>query len=250
MPFMIHCRSLFVILTLVAAGCGGVQQPDAPDINTLEHAPNPDTPQARGDGMQVEGLWGSLDAEQISGVMMEQMAGFSNCFRKSPGSFVSGEVHLAFVVSSRGRVEQVSVARSDLGAWQVEDCLLKAAKFLIFPPPTGNARARFAYPLMWNQAGDRLALPMQPAWGYQTLSSNKKQLRRCRDRHDFKDAFNVTLYVGRLGEVISAGFDSEVAPKDPELSGCIVSAVEGMRFPDPGGRVVKYRALLEYAPQG
>lgn len=243
-------RALFVIVAATAAGCGGVQQPDAPSVNPITHAPNPDTPQSTGDGMQVEGLWGSLDPDQISGVINEQMAGFNNCFRKSPGGFVSGEVHLAFVVDPRGRVEQISIARSDLGAWQIEDCLLKAGQFLVFPPPRGNARAKFAYPLLWNQAGDRLALPMQPAWGYGALTASKGSIERCRRQHGFNDDFNVTVYVGRLGQVVSAGFDSEVAPQDPALPGCMVSAVEAMRFPDPGGRVVKYRALVEYAPEG
>lgn len=240
-------------LALALAGplaCGGVQEADAPPVDAIDHAPNPDQPQARGDAMQVEGLWGSLDAEQISGVITEQMAGFNNCFRRSPGSYVSGEVHLAFVVDIRGRVEDVSIARSDLGAWQVENCMLEAARFLVFPPPTGDARAKFAFPFRWNPAGSRLALPMQPAWGYETIESNRGAIDRCRKAHAFTDDFNVTVYVGRLGQVVSAGFDSEVPPKDPEFSGCAVSAVEAMRFPDPGARVVKYRSRVEYGPRG
>ena len=74
-----------------------------------------------------------------------------------------------------------------------------------------------------------------------------EQFERCRAKHDFQSPFNFTLYVGRLGSVLSAGFDSNVGPKD-DFPSCVVDIVKGLRFPNPGARIVKYHALVEHLP--
>ena len=190
---------------------------------------------------------GRLDHGQIASVIREQQAGFNNCFNRSAGSYVSGETQLRFVVAKDGRVEAVSIYRSNLGAWQVEDCLLETARFLVFPPPEGGNRAQFAYPFTWNMAGRRLSTPVDAGWGYATLRKNRNRFRKCRRVHPFAQPFNLTVYVGRQGQPLSVGYDSRENPP-AGFAACVVQVVEELRFPNPGPRIVKYRALVENLP--
>jgi hypothetical protein len=235
-------------LFLIACGGGGGQQTvRKPD--PLEHAPPPDSRlEAHDDGMTVEGTTGVLDDADVRAVIDSQMGGFRNCFQQQQSSsYVSGEVLLDFVVRADGRVDRVWVAQSDLGSWRVEDCLVTTAKYLEFPPPQGGGRARFAFPFAWNQAGARLSAPVEQAWGYPTLRAQREAIRACRKAHDFTGPFHLTVYVGRLGRVLAVGFDSATAP-DELFPACVAQTVEGLTFPDPGQRTVKYRALVEDFP--
>lgn len=199
--------------------------------------------------MTVQGDTGTLDDDQVRAVMNQHMAGFRNCFhRAETGSYVSGNVLLNFVVGADGRVESVWVSRSDLGAWRIEDCLVATARYLEFPPPRGGGRARFAFPFAWNPAGARLSTPIEPAWGYPTLREHRAEIDACRRSHGFDGDFNLTVYVGRRGRVLAAGLDSDRAPGET-FPACVVQLVEGLTFPDPGSRVVKYRVLVENVPE-
>jgi hypothetical protein len=221
-------RSLFFLSFLLVACGGGRTTRPADDLADADPA--------------------GLDDAQIRQAIDAQAGGFRNCFQQNLNeTFVSGDVLLDFVVGKDGRVAQVWVARSDLGAWRVEDCLVSTARFLEFPPPQHGGKARFAFPFTWNQAGAGLAAPIEQAWGYTTLSDQRDAIRRCRQTHKFDGPFNLTVYVGRLGRVLSVGLDSTQPPGDT-FPACVAQAVEGLTFPDPGQRIVKYRALVEDFP--
>ena len=221
-----------LICAVFGAGCGG--EPEGP--RRYEHKV---TPGSEGGGP----ITGALEPGTIRQVMQQQAAGFNNCMRKNAGSFVSGEARLRFVVGQRGRVEQVWVARADLGSWAVEDCLVQSARFLEFPPPQGG-RARFDFPFRWNEVGARLAERVDEGWGYGELVKHRPEVERCRKLHGFDAPFRITAYVGRKGQALSVGMHAETRPSD-EFVACAVHAVEAVKFPDPGHRVVKYQALVE-----
>jgi hypothetical protein len=220
-------------LSVVVSGCGGrvVRGPVA------EHKPPPDARPSEGRFV------GRLDAEDVRRVVRQQQAGFDNCFRRGSGQYLAGDVYLQFVVGPEGRVRQASVQRSELGSWVVEDCLVETATFLEFPPPVGG-EATFAYPFAGPQVGRRLVQAVDSAWGYGALRAVRKEINRCRNEYEFDGPFHVTVYVGALGAVLDAGFDSLALPKR-EFPACVHSIVRGLRFPNPGNRVVKYRTLVE-----
>lgn len=197
--------------------------------------------------MAVEGLLGSLDDDQVFDVINQQMAGFNNCFGRSEGSFVSGEVQLSFVVAPTGRVSSVHVSESDLGSWKVEDCLVQTGSFLEFPRPEGGGPAKFIFPFTWNERARRLALPVNEAWGYATLRKHRDLIRGCRTTHGFDGPFHLTMYVGPRGNVLATGFHAKSAPSK-NFPVCVVQTLAPVRFPDPGARTVKYRALVEDLP--
>lgn len=226
-------RALLLTL-LVLGGCG--PRPSGP--GPLTHKPPPD------DGAAARG---TLAGDQVRKVIQQYQGGFNLCFEKSAGSFVSGDATLTFVVGRNGRVDSVWVSDADLGSWRIEDCLLSTAKHLEFPPPSGDDSARFAYPFTWNPAGARLSNPVDASFGYETLRAHRREIRRCREEWGFRGPFHLTIYVGRLGKVLSAGFHSSKPPREG-FSACVVQLLDGVRFPDPGPQVVKFQALVEDLP--
>ncbi len=174
-------------------------------------------------------------------------AGFNNCFRRAQGTFVAGEARLRFVVAKTGRVDHVWVVQSDLGSWEVEDCLVQAARFLEFPRPDGDARARFDFPFRWNTPNRRLSLGVDANWGYATLREHRQGLWQCRRNHGYEQAFTMTMYVGRKGQVLASGVASE-EPASDTFAGCMVELLRGVKFPNPGSRIVKYVTLVENLP--
>lgn len=222
-----------ILLPLLLAACGGTNHG-----HTVEHRPPPDAKD--GEGQYA----GRLDAADVRRVIEQHHGGFDNCFRRGTATYLSGQVYVEFAVGGDGRVEHAQVARSDLGSWVVEDCLVEAAQFLEFPRPAGG-RARFAYPFSGRDVGRRMVSKADPAWGYKTLRSARRPINTCRARYGYQGPFHVTVYVGALGAVLDVGFDaSERAAR--EFSACIVHTVRGLKFPAPrSGQMLKYRALVE-----
>lgn len=204
----------------------------------IQHAESPDT--------RLSELNGHLADAEVRRVIEEQRGGFNNCFRQVQDSFVSGHVELTFVVRETGRVQDVFVAKSDLGALTAEDCLVQTAKFLEFPAPAGG-KARFGFPFDWNEPGRRLSQPIEIQWAYPTLADKRELYERCRSKYGYQGPFNLTVYVGRLGAVLNAGYDSGTGP-GVDFPSCVVDVTRGLRFPNPGNRVVKFRALVEHLP--
>ncbi len=240
--------NLATLGALLLLACGTTPARDGP--GEITHKPPPDDPFRHrpqpDDGMEIEGQQGTLDDEEVSRVIEEQMAGFRNCFRHTAGTFVAGNVLLQFVVAPTGRVQTVWIAESDLGSWPVEDCLLQAARFLEFPRPSGGGPARFAFPFSWNERASRLSSPIGVEWGYEALRGKRVLFDACRERNRFKGAFHLTVYIGRKGQVLSAGFHADHPAGD--FAACAVTALNDVPFPNPGGRIVKYQTLMEDLP--
>lgn len=203
----------------------------------VEHRPAPDAREGEG---RFEGR---LDAEDIRRIVQAHQAGFDTCFQRGSGQYLAGDVFVQFVVGKTGRVQHVSIQRSELGSWVVEDCLLEVGAFLEFPPPEGG-EATFAYPFHGPTVGRRLVQAVDPAWGYETVRRARSEMNRCRKSYQYEGPFHVTVYIGPLGRVLDAGFDALERPRR-EFAACIHSVVRGLTFPNPGNRTVKYRTLVE-----
>ncbi|MBU0552910.1 AgmX/PglI C-terminal domain-containing protein [Myxococcota bacterium] len=239
-------RAYPLILTLIALGCG-------PQVNEVEQGSHQPPPDSRlrdlgedkvDDGMSVSGLEGVLDEDVISTVITEHFDGFSYCFKKARAPYISGNVTLRFQVAQSGRVRQVHVERADLGSRVIEDCLLQTAKHLTFPKPRGDGDAYFLFPFDWNRRGRSLSQDEGQDWGYESMRASQGLIDACRDKHSFQAPFHLTIYVGRSGRLLSAGFHSKDYASEVFAS-CIVTALNEVQFPNPGDRVIKYHALLE-----
>lgn len=231
------------LVAAVCLACGTVPPTKAPEVT---HKPPPDDPRRVAppdEGMSVEGLQGTLDDDDVQRVIADQMTGFEYCFQRGSGTYIAGKVMLEFQVARSGRVRSVYVSESDLGSLVIEDCLVKTASFLVFPPPTGGGPARFAFPFAWNERGRRLSTPVPIDWGYPTLRDARDAVDSCRQAHGFPGPFHITAYIGRKGRVLSSGFHA--AKPAGDFPACVDQALKEMDFPNPGNRVYRFQALVE-----
>ena len=191
--------------------------------------------------------YAELSQQHVDAVFAEQQAGFSVCSRKAGGAFVGGVARLMFLLRPDGRVEHVYVAESDVGSLEVERCLLTAARFMEFPVPPGSGRTRFVRAFPVNPAARGTVAEQPESWGYPTIRGQRKPIRKCRADYGYDGPFHLTTFIGGRGRALSAGFHARHNSPDG-FADCVVRVIEETSFPDTGGQVVKYRALVEYLP--
>ena len=187
----------------------------------------------------------NLAEEVTSPVIREHMGGFNNCEARGKGQFISGYALVQFLVAADQRVERVHVIESTLGSWEIERCLLQAARLLTFSLPENADRAEFRYPFRFNELGERMTDPKPESWGYGSITGQRGAFNQCRTRYGYDAPFHITAYIGATGRARSVGFHSRT-PAPDNFASCAVNAVGDARFPPSGARMVKYRSLVEY----
>ncbi len=147
---------VLVILTAagsvsLAVGCGGSEtDPAAPSAEDSprghgdglrEASAPPIEGEARDDdGFRVDGTRGRLSHYQAQTGIQGRAEELAECYeQRAPGDFIGGEVLIALDVQPDGSVGEARIAKSDLGSWEVEDCLLDEAGAIEFDPPDGGA---------------------------------------------------------------------------------------------------------------
>lgn len=189
------------------------------------------------DGLQVEGLRGRLDPHDIDRGVQPASADIARCFSSQSRRkrFLGGHVELAFVVARDGSVKKVQIARSDLGAWPVEKCLLETAAAMQFPEPEGGKAAEFSLPLDF--PARRRVHWLSDEQGETEVAELEAELRECEPRP--RDV-TVTLYVGVRGKVKEVGFSSAAKrPIDPAWADCAAETILAWELSDPRGKIVK-----------
>lgn len=231
------------------AGCGGGQKADtapapAADDDDGEdpryrRASAPGMDEEEDDGLEVEGLLGRLDNYDIQQGVQPHAGALDRCFTENRGKrrYLGGHVELAFVVGAEGAVDTVHVARSDLGAWPVERCLLEVARGMTFAEPRGGPRAEFVVPLDFTARGS--VDEWDQGRGRAEAAGRAAELDACAGAGAAPAQAWITLYVGTRGQVQSAGFAAPGGPMDEAWAGCAEAALLGWTLSDPQGRVAR-----------
>lgn len=97
-------------------------------------------------------VMGSLNKDQIRPVIQRHRAKFAFCYERAllRQPELSGKVVLRFVIAGDGKVSKVELDRgSTLKDAAVEECLLKAAALMKFPPPAGGGEVVVKYPFLF-----------------------------------------------------------------------------------------------------
>jgi hypothetical protein len=231
---------------LALSGCGGGDKPVAApepveDTGGRRRAP-PDDDDDRDDGVEIEGLRGHLERGEIEAGVSPHHDDLSRCFTARVGKrrFLGGQVELKWRVARDGSVKQVAVTSSDLGAWEVEKCLLEVGRSMRFAKPTGG-EAEFSLPLDFPARGG--VLPWDGDRAAIEVEKHLADLAQCADSGAGATAVApgevaVTLYVGTRGQVQSAGFAAE-APLDDSWADCAAALMLEWTLSDPRGKVAK-----------
>lgn len=239
---------LAAVLLLQAVACGGASKPPAESASALDDDDDDGpTDNVRGlafedddddddDGMVIESEKGHLDVQDIQSVIARHTAALSDCYQSHHrrARYVDGKVELKYVVDQSGAVKQVQVLKSDLGAWDVERCLLDVSRAMTFVEPRGRGDADFTVPLDFSATTRVRWLTEEDAESQ--VASLRDELAQCEGEPGVVD---VTLYVGRRGAVKSAGFAASEEPYTDEWADCAVEIIKQWQLADPRGRIAK-----------
>jgi hypothetical protein len=221
-------------LVLVLAACGS-EPAEIETTDEVVETSNGDEEEVVDDGVEIEGLMGTLSSAEISRTLEPRMQRFAQCFSNRYGELeiVGGEIELAFRVARDGSVLWVYPHASSIGDRITERCLLDSARSSRFPEPHGG-EAEFRYPLAFDPPEDvRPPLNWDESRVSDQVATQARTVRSCGS-----GPVSVTVYIGRGGDVMAAG----AATTDPERADaldCVADAVREWTMPDPGSYPAK-----------
>jgi len=228
-----------IVVALVAA-CGGSEASEeetpAWEASTGGTAPREEPD----DGVQIEGLMGTLSPDEVDRGLQPRMPRFAGCFADRYGEleFVGGSFEMEFHVATDGSVVWVYPRRSTVGDRATERCLLDVARSTTFPRPRGG-EAEFSWSLEFS-APDDVRPPFN--WDQERVTELLEEhgdqlLSQCRPAGSAA-GFMVTVYVAPGGQVMAVG--AAVNQQDAaEAIDCIADAVAAWEMPDPGSYPAK-----------
>ncbi|MCC7535249.1 MAG: energy transducer TonB [Deltaproteobacteria bacterium] len=197
----------------------------------------PRADEERTDGTQFEGILGQIDPAEARAALERRMGSFMRCYsqRLSSVEYLGGNVELTVRIGTEGSVRWAFVSQSTMGDLPTETCLLGVAQGASFPRPRGG-EAEFRYPLEF-EPGDGVRPPL--SWSHDRVASvigeHRGDLASCSLGGS---SVSVTAYVEPGGRVAAAGVASS-ARAAANAAECVVQAVSGWTFPDPGSYAAK-----------
>jgi hypothetical protein len=225
------------LLAHLAVACGGGnEREETTEVGDTTGTSGDEGEGDRDDGVQIEGLMGTLSADEVNRGLEPRMDYFARCFadRYAQIEIVGGSIELAFRVGVDGRVKWVFPRASTVGDRETERCLLDVAMRARFHPPRGG-EAEFSWPLAFDPPDD-----VRPPFNWETErvadtveANGAEVVTRCG-----RGPFVVTVYVSPGGAVLSAGASTTEQPSAEALD-CVAEAVRAWSLPDPGSYAAK-----------
>lgn len=193
---------------------------------------------ARRQGMQVEGILGTIPQRKIEERLQAKLPVFQRCFFEGAGEveMLAGHIKFYFRVGLDGRVEYVHPRGSSVGHRKTELCLLSRASEVRFPEPKGGGPAEFVWGFEIEPLdGVRAAVAWPSERVQPALAEHSAQLNACIPEGSH---YRVTLYVAPGGQVLAAGAAADSQPAAERID-CLVDAVKSWKLPDPGSYTAK-----------
>lgn len=242
------------VLALVVAACGGKAPPPPPPAappappksNRVIVEKDDDEP---ADGVTFTHKRGQMAQDTIQEGLSPHTQELTDCYMTKVGRrrWLGGHVVLHWDIKADGTVTSVKLSESDLGNWDIEKCLLEAARTATFGKPVGGD-ADFTVPLDFSAKGN--AQIWDEDKSLRAIGGQLVKLDTCPDKkakkHDKPINVTVTLYVGPHGKAQSVGFSSPNTEITDEWMDCAAKAATAWRLPDPRGQIAKL--AIRYKP--
>lgn len=238
---------LALALAVAGVGCGGGQKTSTEttaesddDKPSGEHrASAPDIGEEEDDDVQIAGLKGRLEQQDIRDGIEPHAQALGDCFTDKVGRkrYIGGSVEFQFFVNPDGTVKTAHMLRSDLGSWAMEKCMLDVCMSMKFVPPHGKAEADFTFPMDF-QARSKVI-----TWGsdraeQEVGEERAAELVACAEETQTESPESVwfTIYVGPRGKVLSVGLAAPAGPIDATWATCASGKIKAWVLTDPRGR--------------
>lgn len=226
-------------LSMPLVGCGSEPEPE------VAPAPEPTQGGERrpSDGMQIQGLLGTLSPDEVQRGLEPRMDKFLRCFAKryEDLEILGGRIEFAFRVKVNGRVRTVYVKQTSVGDRETERCLLEVAASARFPMPHGG-EAEFSWPLELDPPED--VRPPVTWTEEQVTEVVEANLEALREACSLTSEVAVTAYVGRRGRVLAVGGATGAEGGDTLLD-CVADGVRAWEMPNPGSYPAKVTFQLK-----
>lgn len=262
------------VVPLLLVACGGSKPPPAaapaePVPHKVTRVPIESGEDEQEDGVTFVRTKGAMSKEAIQAGLAPHQQALMECYTTKVGKrrWLGGEVRLLWSVKADGSIKSVKVD-SNLGAWDVEKCLLDIAWAATFDRPSGG-EAEFDVPLSFNATRSTAIWDEDQA--LRAIGGQLVQLDECPNGngHDKKPAkkaakakkappppsadtqpperpepkppsnVTITLYVGPQGKAQSIGFSSPTSEIGAKWAACANAVANAWRLPDPRGQVAK-----------
>jgi len=222
------------VLAIVAA-CGGSEETHE-EHHTDRHTSGHESQRQQDDGVEIEGLMGTISEMAVSRALEPRMGRFAQCFaeRYDALDMVGGRIQFSFRIKVDGSVNWVYPHASTIGDRETESCLLNVAQGTRFERPRGG-EAEFSWPLAFDPPDD-----VRPPFGWDAERATDaiEEHRQNVVSACGRGPFLVTAYVRPGGEVLAAGASTTEQTAASNLD-CVTTAVSGWTLPDPGSYPAK-----------
>ena len=261
------------VVPLLLVACGGSQPPPAKPVEPVEKKvtripieTDEDEPE---DGVTFMKTKGAMSKEAIEAGLAPHQQAMMDCYTTKVGKrrWLGGEVRLLWEIKADGSLKSVKLD-SNLGAWDVEKCLLDIAWAATFDRPSGG-EAEFDVPLqfsatrstaIWDEdqalraVGGQLAkLDTCPEGDKPAVKKPVKKAAKKAPKPAPKDDagpperpeprpptnVTITMYIGPQGKAQSIGFSSPTSELGAKWAACAAQVANAWRLPDPKGQIAK-----------
>lgn len=261
-----------VLLALVACGGGSTPPPAEPAPVVVEQKVTrvpveTEEDEEPEDGVTFVKTKGTLSKEAIEAGLAPHQQAMMECYTAKVGKrrWLGGEVRLLWKIAADGSIKSVK-AESNLGAWDVEKCLLDIAWSATFDRPKGG-EAEFDLPLQFSATRSTAIWDEDQA--LRAVGGQLAQLDECPDRekkngkHAKKPPkkkpqpvkavaevparpeprpptnVTITMYIGPQGKAQSIGLSSPTSEIGDKWAACATQVAAAWRLPDPRGQIAK-----------
>ncbi len=183
--------------------------------------------------MGVRGITGSFSRGDVNDIMASRTNALLDCVDMRPRRlrFVNGIIAFHFVVGSKGQVLDVYPSRSDVGYFELEQCLADVVAQTRFMPPCGSQQTELDWDMRVEKDWESDPEPLHPR-------NIRKALKRySADTYEVCEVkrrirFKVTAYVGPGGRVLSSGLIPNRRIDSDKLE-CMANEINKWRVPKP-----------------
>jgi len=183
--------------------------------------------------IEVRGLVGTLNKDDVHQTMEARQQAMNACTaraRRAHGiEWVGGQMRFAFKVDAQGHVDNLRPVVSNVGHYELEQCITQVVLETQFPRPAGHAAAEFSWGMSVDAARSQPPAKLRPSV---VMSSVRKHRRELHEQCTLprRTRFQVTAYVSPTGEVLSAGAFTKADAAHPAVP-CLVEQLSKWRLP-------------------
>lgn len=189
------------------------------------------------DGLQLTGEQGFLSQGEAEAAIQRRWSELVRCYEEAGTArdFAGGPVKLRFFVDVQGRVPDVHVLESRLGSFDVERCLVRIGRTIVFPRPQGGLQTSFEYSMEFRSSGAEPVVDLPEGALDQALAASLVDVTaQC---GPIVGEVTATIYVAPTGTVLSVGLASS-GPLPEELATCLARSLRRPLSPLPGASAI------------